>query len=63
LEAINPATLPLVEGLEALSFLGFSALGLRVSLFVFFWLFATFVLLAVLEQSCRHSAGSAIAFL
>jgi hypothetical protein len=30
----------LVEGLETLFFLGFSALGFRISLFDFFWPFA-----------------------
>jgi len=34
------ATTPFTEGFEAFGFFGFSALGLRVSLFVFFWLLA-----------------------
>jgi hypothetical protein len=51
LEAINPVTLPLVEGLEAFCFFGFSALGLRTSRFVFFWLLAIFCLLAWPEHN------------
>jgi hypothetical protein len=41
----NPDTEPLADGLEAFCFLGFSALGLRTSLLVFFWLLAMVVLL------------------
>jgi hypothetical protein len=34
------ATVPFCDGFDAFCFLGFSAFGLRTSLFVFFWLFA-----------------------
>lgn len=41
----SPATTPVFwVGLEALPFLGFSALGLRISLLDFFWLLAMIVL-------------------
>ncbi len=38
-----PTGAGLVEGLEAFSFAGLAALGLRASLFDFFWLLAIFV--------------------
>jgi hypothetical protein len=53
LDAINPATLPLVDGLDAFCFLGFSAFGLRVSRFVFFWLFAIYSLLGLRSECWR----------
>lgn len=41
----SPATTPgFCDGLDALSFFGFSAFGLRISLLDFFWLFAIIVL-------------------
>lgn len=49
----RPATTPVFcVGLEAFCFLGFSALGLRISLLDFFWLFA----IIVLRQATAHVA-------